>query len=411
MTSLSSDHTDGSGSRPGAAAAPAPRARPASPPDSVALVLLSAVGDVVHGMPLPTSLQRAWPECSVTWVVGRAAHELVAPHPDVDDFVVYGGGSGVGAARSLLDLRRRTRGRSWDLVLDPQVYLKAGLITALLDAPVKVGFDRARSADLNGLFVDRRLPPREPGHVQDQYFEFLEWLGVEPVAEWRFAFTPEERAARRRFYAELDRPALAVALKTTEEARDWRPGGWARVLEAAEAELGLRPVIVGSDAPAERRVVEEVKERTRARVIDARRDDLRRLAWLLDGAAVAVSPDTGPLHVADAVGTPVVGLYGYTDPERAGPYTRAFRELAVDRWSRPAERAAGEAPPAARAEAASGGPAPADPRARRLPDRPSSDEKRPGRMERVTADEVIEKLSLAVDRHVRGGGTARSGGR
>ncbi|MDP2497414.1 MAG: glycosyltransferase family 9 protein [Candidatus Palauibacterales bacterium] len=371
-----------------------------SPPRSVAIVLLSAVGDVVHGMPLPTSLKRAWPECRVTWVIGRAARELVAPHPDVDEFMVYGGGSGLEAAASLRDLRRRTRGRSFDLVLDPQVYLKAGLITALLDAPVKVGFDRERSADLNGLFVDHRLPPREPGHVQDQYFEFLEWLGVDPVPEWRFAFTEGERAARRRFYGRLDRPALAVALRTTEAARDWRPGRWARVLEAAESELGLRPVIVGSDAPAERRVAEEVRSLTGARVVDARENDLRRLAWLLDGAAVAVSPDTGPLHIADAVGTPVVGLYGCTDPERAGPYTSAYRELAVDRWSDPGERAGGEGGAGRRAAAAGGD---ADPRARRLPDRSSSDEKRPGRMGRITADEVIEKLSLAVDRHVRDG--------
>lgn len=376
-----------------------PEALP-SPPRSVAVVLLSAVGDVVHGMPLPTSIRRAWPECRVTWVIGRAARELVEPHPDVDEFVVYGGGSGLEAAASLRDLRRRTRGRSFDLVLDPQVYLKAGLITALLDAPVKVGFDRERSADLNGLFVTHRLPPREPGHVQDQYFEFLEWLGVDPVPEWRFAFTEGERAARRRFYRRLDRPALAVALKTTEEARDWRTGRWARVLEGAESELGLRPVIVGSDAPAERRVAEDVKSLTGARVVDARENDLRRLAWLLDGAAVAVSPDTGPLHVADAVGTPVVGLYGATDPERAGPYTPAYRELAVDRWSGPEERARGAGDIAERSAASPGD---RDPRARRLPDRPSSDEKRPGRMERITADEVLEKLSLAVDRHLRDG--------
>ena len=366
----------------------------------MAVVLLSAVGDVVHGMPLATSLRRAWPDCRITWVIGRKAHELVATHPDVDRFEVYGGGKGLEAVASLRELRRRLRGRSFDLVLDPQVYLKAGLITALLDAPVKVGFDRSRSADLNGLFVTHRLPRRRPGHVQEQYFEFLDWLGVEPVPEWRFAFAEEERAARDAFYAGLDRPALAVALRTTEAARDWRPGGWARVLEAAEEELGLRPVIVGSDAPAERRVAEEVKARTRARVVDARENDLRRLAWLLDGAALAVSPDTGPLHVADAVGTPVVGLYGCTDPERAGPYTPAYRELAVDRWSEPEERSPATAS------------APPDPRARPLPNRPSSDEKRDGRMARITADEVVEKLSLAVDRHLRddGGGLPEAAG-
>jgi heptosyltransferase I len=282
----------------------------------------------------------------------------------------------VAGLREFLEFRRRVEGRRFDLVVDLQVYLKAGLLTWMLESPVKLGFDRARARDLNGLFVTHRIPPHEPQHVQDQYFEFLEHLGVPVVREWDFAFTAEERAAQDRFFRELDRPALAVVLKTTREGKDWILERYARVLEVAEGDFGLRPVLVGSEAPAERAAAEELCRMTRAEPVNALKNDLRRLAWILDGSALYLGPDTGPLHVADALGTPTVGLYGYTDPTRVGPYREEFRELVVDAWTRDDEPAAD----------------------RRTP----SMEFRPGRMERITVDDVLEKLELAVDRYVRG---------
>lgn len=339
------------------------------PPRSVALVLLSAVGDVVHGMPVATSLRRAWPEARIDWVIQESTLPLVAPHPAVSDFRVFRRRSGPAGLRSFLEFRRRHGGRGYDLVLDLQVYFKAGVLTAMLDAPVKLGFDRARSADLNGLFVTHRIPPRPVQHVQDQYFEFLRHLDVPPVAEWEFAFSPEEREAQRAYFRRLERPALAVVLRTTSRERDWLPERYARVLEAAEAELGLTPVLVGSGAEAERAVAREVEERTRAHPVNALADGLRRLAWILDGCALALSPDTGPLHVANAVGTPVVGLYGATDPRVKGPYREEFRDLVVDRFPR------GE-------------------------DEPPTLERRPGGMEQIGVDEVVGRLEEATRRYL-----------
>lgn len=336
------------------------------PPRSVAVVLLSAIGDVVHGMPVATSLRRAWPDARIDWVIQASCHPLVAPHPAVDGFHVFRRDRGL---RAFLDVRRRAGGHEYDLVIDLQVYLKAGLLTWLLDAPVKLGFDRERARDLNPLFTTHRIPPRGVRHVQDQYFEFLEHLEVSPVRAWEFALSEAERAARERFLGQLDRPALAVVVRTTRAEKDWIPERYARVLEAASADLGLRPVLVGSDAPEERRVARDVIRRTGARVVDARANDLRRLAWLLDGAALTLSPDTGPLHVSAALGTPVVGLYGFTDPKRTGPYPEEYRDLVVDRFTRPGET------------------------------RPTA-EFRPGNMERITVDDVLGKLEEAVRRHV-----------
>lgn len=338
-----------------------------SPPRSAAVVLLSAIGDVVHGMPVLTSLREAWPEARLDWVVERRIHPLVAPHPDVDEFLLFDRSAG---ARGFLDLWRRTRGHRYDLVVDLQVYFKAGLVTGLLDADVKLGFDRGRARDLNTLFTTHRIPAGPVRHTQDQYFEFLDHLGVEPVLEWRFAFSEEERADQRRFFGRFDRPVLAVVVRTTREDKDWPAERYARVLEIAESDLGLAPILVGSAAEAERAAARAVMERTGADVTDALANDLRRLAWLLEGAALTLSPDTGPLHVSSAVGTPVVGLYGATDPKRTGPYREAYRGLVVDAFTDPGET---------------------EPR----------HEYRSGRMERITVEEVAARLEEAVRRFVR----------
>lgn len=326
--------------------------------------MLSAIGDSVHVLPVIASLRDAWPQVRITWVIQPVAHALMAGRPDVDDFVVFRRSDGM---RGFLEVRRAVQDRRFDLAIDLQVYFKAGLLTALLPAERKLGFDRARARDANWLFTNERIPPHAPQHVQDQYLEFVEYLGIEPRRRWDFHLTPEELARRDAFLARLDHPAMAVILRTSRPQKNWPAERYARVLEIAEHDLGLQPVLVGSAAPDEIAVAEEVTRLTRATPVNALANDLRGLAALLSGSALLLSPDTGPLHVAVALGVPTVGLYGYTDPKRSGPYRR-FGDLTVDRYSRP-----GETTP--------------------------SMEFRSGNMERITVEDVADKLALAVSRY------------
>ena len=141
------------------------------------------------------------------------------------------------------------------------------------------------------------------------------------------------------------------------------------MLEEVEEAHGLRPVLVGGPSTAERQLATQVERETGAEVVNALGDDVRRLVWLLEGSALLISPDTGPLHIARAMGTPVVGLYGYTNPKRTGPY-RAFEDLIVDGYAE-----------------YEGEPYPAVGRHR-------------DGMKRVTIDRVLEKVSLAMRTHV-----------
>jgi len=347
------------------------RRPPGDSPREICVVMLSAIGDAVHVLPVVNALKRHWPRARITWVLQPLPARLVEGHPAVDRLLLFHRRKGVGAWRSFAELARRLRGHRFDLALGLQVYFKAGLITALVPARTRLGFDRRRARDLQWLFTDERIPDGGDRHVQDQYFEFLEHLGVDPEpVEWRLTetITEAEREAQRSFFRDLGAPACAVVVGTSKPEKDWPPERYAHLLDRLEKEHGFRSVLVGGPSRRERRAANRILETTEAQVVDALGDDLRRLLWILDGAGLTVSPDTGPLHVSRAVETPVIGLYGHTNPRRTGPYRR-YRDLVVDGYRRrPEERY------------------------------PISREYRDG-MERITVEAVLERVERAVERY------------
>ncbi|HSA54232.1 MAG TPA: glycosyltransferase family 9 protein [Gemmatimonadaceae bacterium] len=303
--------------------------------DEIGVVMMSAVGDAVHVLPVINALKRHRPSCRVTWVLQPGPASLVRGHRHVDEIVLFDRGRGL---RAFTDVRRELAGRRFDVVLNLQVYFKAGVVTAMTRAPVKLGFDRARARDLNWLFTTHRIPPHPIGqHVQDQYFEFLTALGIphEPV-EWDLGPWPEERGWQQEFLAGLERPAAAIVVATSKPQKDWLPERWAEVADALWSDFGLQPVLVGGRSEREIRAERVILERARCRPVSALGSGLRKLVSILDGCALVLAPDTGPLHMAVALGRPVISLIGYTNPRRTGPYRR-FQDLVVDAYGDPGE--------------------------------------------------------------------------
>jgi heptosyltransferase I len=342
----------------------------ASPPESVLIIMLSALGDAVHVLPVANALRRAYPQTRISWVIQPVPHQLVRGHPAIHDFIVFRRRRGLDAWRSYADLQRAFQGQQYDLALALQVYFKAGLIAAMAPARHKLGFDRRRARDLNWLFTNKRIPARPVGHVQDQYFEFLDAIGVNPEpVEWRLELSDLEKAEQHAFFEKLSRPACAVVVATSKPQKNWTANAYAALLERIDADFGLQPVLVGGPSPIERETANQIKAASRARVIDALGDDVRRLVWLLQGSRLVISPDTGPLHIARALDVPVVGLYGYTNPKRYGPY-RKFTDLVVDGYAR----------------------SPSEPYA-------ASMEHRDDGMKRITVDNVAAKVALALQKY------------
>jgi heptosyltransferase I len=328
--------------------------------DRVGIVMMSAVGDAVHVLPVINAIKRHRPSAHVTWVLQPGPATLVRGHEAVDEIVLFDRANGW---RAFSDVRRDLAARPFDVVLALQVYFKAGVVTSFTRAPVKLGFDRARARDLNWLFTTHRIPPHPVGqHVQDQYFEFLTALGIphEPV-EWKLGPWPDERAWQREFFAPIERPTAAIVVATSKPEKDWPPERWAEVADALYADFGLQPVLVGARSPREEHAERVILERTRHRPISALGSGLRRLVGIFDGSALVLSPDTGPLHISVALDRPVISLMGYTNPKRTGPYRR-FQELIVDAYGDPGE------------------------------EYPVSMETRAGRMDRIRVRDVLDRV-------------------
>lgn len=333
----------------------------------IAIVMMSAIGDVVHVLPMISSLRAAAPDLHITWIIQPGPWGLVAGNPAVDEFIVFDRKRGWRAFR---DIRRATRGKRFDLVLTLQVYLKAGVITALLRSPRKLGFDRLRARDGNWLFTNERIPARGFQHVQDQYFEFLEYLGIEPRLAWDgLGSTAEEAARYEGILPPSDRPRVGLILGTSKAEKDWAPERYVELVDRLDEEFGVGAVLLGAPSARERAAADLVLERARTRPLDLLAWDLRRLVYLIERVDVLVSPDTGPMHIGVALGTPTVGLLGYSSPKWCGPYR--FQELMVDAFGDP-----GEAYPPGRLF-------------------------RPGRMARITVDQVLERVALALERYPR----------
>ncbi len=314
-----------------------PITSPPLPPlrfDRIGIVMMSAVGDAVHVMPLVHALKAHAPSSRITWVLQPGPATLVRGHPLVDDIILFDRANGW---RAFLDVRRALATRQFDVVLALQVYFKAGLVTSFTRSPVKLGFDRARARDMNWLFTTHAIAPHAGQHVQDQYFEFLDALGVAHGApEWTLGpWNDEERHWQRDFLAQFDRPIAPMVVATSKPQKDWMPERWAQVCHILWSEFGLQPVLVGGRSAREV-AAESIILRNAPMAHSALGSGLRRLAAILDGAAVALSPDTGPLHLAVALRTPVIGLMGYTNPKRVGPYDFS-RDLLIDAYGDPGE--------------------------------------------------------------------------
>jgi heptosyltransferase I len=300
----------------------------------VCIVLLSAVGDVVHALPVVNAIKRARPRARITWLLQDAGAALLQGHPAVDEILLFRRKAGLaGFVQMALQLRERP----FDVVLDLQCYFKATVLTALCRAPAKIGLDPARAREFNWLVNNRHLPKQPINHVQEHFLEFLDYLQIprEPV-EWNLGPWPAERPWQEEFFRAIPRPRVALVAGTSNSKKDWLPERWVELNDRLHAEFGLATILVGAKSPRETALGQKMATECRHPPVNALGSGLRRLVALLDGCDLVISPDTGPLHLAGALGRPVIGLYGYNSPTRVGPW-RQDPQLLIDAFHNPGE--------------------------------------------------------------------------
>ena len=286
-------------------------------PERVLLVLLGAIGDVVCGMPLAQRLRAGWPRVRITWVVEPAAAPLLDQHPAIDQVIVFRRGQGTPA---LLEVLRALRDSRPDITLDLQRHFKSGLFSWASGAPRRLGFHWRNSREGNWFFNTQTIEPVDTFTLKLTHFQrFADLLGVDPApVTFGLASSTVERQRVARLLGDLNGRPAVLYVGSTWPSRQWRPAATAALCRRLR-EHGLEVVLVGG--PGDAAFAEAVREADAGPLVNlVGRTGLRDVVAVMERAAVAIGPDTGPMHIATAVGTPVVALFGATSPLRSGPW-------------------------------------------------------------------------------------------
>ena len=296
-------------------------------PHSICLLRLSALGDVTHVLPLLHTLRDAWPRLEVTWVIGKGEHRLLAGLPGVR-FVEYDKKTGLGGMRAM----RRELGQRFDALLQLQVSARANLLSAFIRADRRIGYDRSRSKEGHGLFVRERIPDRPGIHVLDAIGSFCEPLGLQRrEVAWHLPVPQDAHDWARAQWPGDGRRTLMISPCSSHALRNWRAERYAALADHAAA-AGWRIVLCGGRSELERSTGDAIRAvMASADVLDLiGKDTLKQLPALLARADLLVTPDSGPMHIANAMGAKVLGLHAATNPHRSGPYSD--RRYCVDRY-------------------------------------------------------------------------------
>ncbi len=291
----------------------------------ILLVKLSSFGDVIHALPTLEALRNLYPQGQITWLVEEAFVPLIAGHPALDEVwgvprVRPGQEMGRDQVLRLLRLLRRVRASRFDLVIDLQGLLKSALWVALARSPRKVGYDRTR--ELSYLALTERIPPYDPeAHAVWRYLNVARHLGAPPtLPRFRLGLTP----ALPDFLASGDRPWVVLHPGARWATKLWPAAGWAQLGDWLSREKGLGVIITGSAADQE--LADQIITRMREQALNlAGRTSLPELAGVMQKARLAITADTGPMHLAAALGTKVVAIFGPTSPGRTGPFGPGHR--------------------------------------------------------------------------------------
>ncbi len=278
------------------------------------------MGDICNTLPIVRTLQQAWPSTRLTWVIGKLEAQLIGDIPGIE-FIIFDKSAGWSEYKKL---HLKMSKRRFDILLHMQTSMRSNLASMCLSADIRLGFDRERAKDYQSLFVTDQISANPHPHVMDGFFGFLRALGIkERLLQWEIPIPPEaEKGAR--YLLPGDDATLVIspcASPRFRNFRNWHVEGYAAVAAYAVKKHGLRVVLIGSPTPAEKQYGDQIEQLLQMPVINLiGKTGLKELLAILKRATLVLAPDSGPAHMATAVGTSVIGLYATTNPSRARPY-------------------------------------------------------------------------------------------
>ncbi|MBE4592291.1 ADP-heptose--LPS heptosyltransferase I [Vibrio navarrensis] len=293
-------------------------------PDSVCFLRLSAIGDVCHAVAAVQALQRHWPETKVTWIIGKVEAQLLQGLEGVE-LIVFDKKQGL---KGMQAVWAQLQGRRFDALVHMQLALRASLLTLGIKARYKVGFHLKRAKEGQWLFTNRKISDTESAHVLDSFYSFIEYLGVPRTPpQWQLPISDADHHFAQETLG--DQPSLVISPAASKDERNWLAERYAALGDYAY-EQGYQVVICGSPAEREKNLAADIVRHMQHTAVNlVGKTNLKQLTAVLNKAAVVLAPDSGPAHIATTQGTPVIGLYGHSNPKRTGPYNNLAQVVSV----------------------------------------------------------------------------------
>lgn len=294
-------------------------------PKSICIVRLSALGDVLMLVPLIRTLQLAFPTCTITWVISRPAYDLVEGMNDVE-FIV------IDKPKHVLDywrFKQQLRGRYFDVLLAVQASFRANLLYACIGARRRIGYDALRAKDGHAWFINETIQPGHD-HTLDGFLRFAAALGISKCdIRWDLAISAEDKAWAKAHLPAGSGPLLVVNPAASKPERSWNVERYIAVLQHAQARWQAQVILTGGPSQHDHELGDKIASALPVTNLIGKTKPKQLLA-VIQQADVMLCPDTGPSHMAVAVGTPVIALHAVTSSEVSGPYL--YRHLSVDRY-------------------------------------------------------------------------------
>ncbi len=278
-------------------------------------------------LPIIHSIQKFRPNARITWIIGKTEYKLVGDLPDVE-FIQFDKNQGMSAYKDLL---RQIQGRSFDILLACQVSLRANILTALIRAKRKVGYDKARAKDFHSLVINEQITAANI-HVLDSFFQFIEHIGIpHKKLDWSLPI-PQEAIQFAQQHIPSGQPVLAISPCSSHSLRNWTLEGYATVANYAAKKHNALIILLGGYSNLEKQYGEKLVQLLESPPVNLiGKDTLKKLLAILQRCSVLLTPDSGPAHIATCVNTPVIALHAASNSHRSGPYLS--QEWCVDKYN------------------------------------------------------------------------------
>lgn len=295
--------------------------------DSICIVRLSALGDVLMLVPLIRTLQKYYPKAKLTWIISRPACDLVASIDGVE-FIIIDKPNGI---KDYLQFRKLMRSRNFDVLLAVQSSFRANLLYPFIKAKRKIGYDKLRAKDGHKLFINESIAPGED-HTLDGFLRFAKALGVDKSdIRWDLILDAKDMAfAKVNLPKPTSRPLILVNPAASKPERSWIVSGYVEVIKHLKVNYQADVVLIGGPNKHDFELGAAIEKATDVTANLIGKTKLTELLAVISCANVLLCPDTGPSHMGVAVGTPVVALHAVTSTNVSGPYT--FKHLCVDKY-------------------------------------------------------------------------------